>query len=171
MRTVLALVFFGCASVTILAQQPKSPVRGYIWSAKAEAGDLAQQDLEDSVRDLVGKLDPKWLVASSQDTSEIQLEVVNLESPGAVTIESPRAGTYRKIPIITLNAVLRFNGSSTQRACTIGDKTPTWLQSAHTPNRQDAAAVCAKKTTDWVKGNLTHLRAGETPKKQLRGLQ
>jgi hypothetical protein len=165
MRTVLALVFFAFGSVAVLAQQPKPPVRVYIWSGKAEAGDLAQKDLEDSVRDLVGKLDPKWLVASSQDTSEIQLEIVNLESPGAVTIGSPRAGTYRKIPIITLNAVLRFNGSSTGLACTIGDKTPTWLQSAHTPTRQDAAAVCAKKTRDWVKGNLKQLRPGETPTK------
>jgi hypothetical protein len=157
MRTVVAVVFFAFGSVAVFAQQPKPPIRVYVWTAK--------EGLEKCVGGLTEKLDPKWLVASSKDTSEIQVEIMSLESPGAVTIGSPRAGNYSRIPIITLNATLRFNDSSAELVCTIGDKTPTWLLSAHTPTWKDAAAVCAKKAKAWVKANLRQLRPGEAPKK------
>ena len=78
MRTVLALVFFAFGSVAVLAQQPKPPVRVYVWTDKV--------GIEECVGYLTGKLDAKWLVASSKDASEIQVEIVGLESPGAVTI-------------------------------------------------------------------------------------
>jgi hypothetical protein len=157
MRTVVAVVFFAFASMAVFAQQPKPPVRVYVWTAKV--------GIDECVGDLTEKLDPKWLVASSKDTSEIQVEIVNIESPGGVTTGSPRAGNYSRIPIITLNATLRFNDSSAELACTIGDKTPPWLGSAHTPTWKDAAAVCAKKTKAWVQANLRQLRPGKTPQK------
>jgi hypothetical protein len=154
MRTVLAVVFFAFGSVAVLAQQPKPPVRVYVWTAKT---------IEESVSGLIGKLDRKWLVASPRDTSEIQIEITGFEVSGYVPIGSPRAGGVQRIPILSVYATLRFNESSTELVCTIGDKTPLWLSSAHVPTLEDAAAVCAKKTKAWVKANLKQLRPGETP--------
>jgi hypothetical protein len=123
------------------------------------------EGLEKCVGGLTEKLDHKWLVASPRDTSEIQIEITGFEVSGYVPIGSPRAGGVQRIPILSVHAGLRFNESSTELACTIGDKTPPWLGSAHTPTWKDAAAVCAKKTKAWVKANLKRLRPGETPKK------
>ena len=97
MRTVLALVFFAFASVAVLAQQPKPPVRVYIWTAKAEVADQAQKLREDSVRDLIAKLDPNWLVVSSQDASEMQVEISKHEWTSAKSyVVAPRGAHKRR---------------------------------------------------------------------------
>jgi hypothetical protein len=82
MRTSLLLVLFASVSAPALGQTPKPPVRVYIWTARAEVADQAQKLREDSVRDLIAKLDPKWLVVSSQDASEIQVEILRHEWSG-----------------------------------------------------------------------------------------
>jgi hypothetical protein len=144
MDFLATVVFFAIASVAVFAQQPKPPVRVYVWTAKV--------GIEEGVADLTEKLDPKWLVASSKDTSELQVEITQKEVPGLLSPGSLRAGT-RPIPILTLHATLRFNDSSTDLVCT-----PTWFGTATAPTWKDAAGICAKKTKAWVKANLKQLR-------------
>ena len=82
MRTSLVFVLLAGVAAPLHAQPPKPPVRVYIWTARAEVADQAQKLREDSVRDLIAKLDPKWLVVSSQDASEIQVEILRHEWSG-----------------------------------------------------------------------------------------
>ncbi len=156
MRTSLLFVLFASVSAPLLAQEPRPPVRVYVWTAKV--------GIEESVSGLIGKLDEKWLVASPKDTSEIQVEITHFEVPGFVTTGTQR-GAIARIPIITVYAALRFNDASTELVCTIGDHMPTWINNAHAPTLKDAGAVCAKKTKAWVKANLKTLRPDGTPKK------
>jgi hypothetical protein len=166
MRTSLLFVLLACVAAPLHAQPPKPPVRVYIWTARAEVADQEQKLREDSVRDLIAKLDRRWLVVSSQDASEIQVEITRSEQTGTVYLDPvPSWSGRRPVPILSVFATLRSDDSSTELVCTIGDKTPTWLRSAHTPTWKDAAAVCAKKTKAWVQANLKQLRPGETPKK------
>ena len=164
MRTALPVVFFAFASVAVLAQQPKPPVRVYIWTGKPEVADQAQKLREDSVRDLIAKLDAKWLIVSSQDTSEIQVEISKHEWTSAKSYVVAPRGSPQTTPVLSIYATLRYNDSPTELVCSCCELSPT-QSTNRTPTWKDAAAVCAKKTKAWVKENLKQLRPGETPKK------
>jgi hypothetical protein len=151
MKQLLAACLFSLASVAVSAQTIKPPVRVYVWTARPAAiVGLDQKGRDDSVADIVRLLQPsKALQASTEEASEIQVEVVKRERvpTGAIL-----RYFYGPVPETrpTLYVTLRFRDYRVDLTC--ADTPPmayAW---------KEAAEACVKQFTTWTRLNISQIR-------------